>query len=190
MTPVAAPALTTPRTRTPYENWRPPVISVSVLALVGATGLVLPRLPGHPWTLPTGPVDDGQSPEEAAQAVLTGLPGGLPVHRRVVVDQIQMRRRKIITHLVVTAPLTTHEANALTYRDPRAEVRTVRTARVLPCLPERARFRALLGLQTLATGATLYLRDGEVQRLEPAPTASTVTPGHSGPTTTAASVNA
>lgn len=169
MMPVAAPPVARPRTRAPYENWRPPIIGVSVLALVGATSLVLPYLPGGTWTLPTGAVEDGQSPEEAAsQAMLTGLPGGLPVQRRVAVDQVQLRRRKVITHLVVTAPLTTSEAHALTYRDPRAEVRVVRTAQALGALSERARFRALLGLQTFTIGATVYLRDGEVQRIEPA----------------------
>ncbi|MFJ5222336.1 hypothetical protein [Streptomyces sp. NPDC088400] len=169
MMPVAALPVARPRTRTPYENWRPPIIGVSVLALVGATSLVLPCLPGGAWALPTGTVENGQSPEEAAQTVLTCLSGELPVQRRVVVDQVQMRRRKIITHLVITAPLTTREAYALAYRDPRAQVRVVRTAQGLASLPEKARLRALLGLQTFAIGATVYLRNGEVQRLESAP---------------------
>ncbi|MFJ2441069.1 MULTISPECIES: hypothetical protein [unclassified Streptomyces] len=116
--------------------------------------------------MPTGTVEEGQSPEEAARAVLTGLLDGLPVRRRVAVDQVQMRRRKVITHIVVTAPLTVREASALTYRDPRAAVKVLPTAQALAALPERARMRALLGLQALAIRAMVHMRDGEIQRLE------------------------
>ncbi|MFE7660400.1 hypothetical protein [Streptomyces celluloflavus] len=166
MTPVATPPAPAPQKRGPYENWRPPITGVGVLAPVGATSLVLPCLPGGALVLPTGTVQEGQSPEEAAQAVLTGLPHGLPVRRRVAVDQVQMRRRKITTHIVVTAPLTVREARALTYRDPRAGVQVLLTAQALAALPERAQMRALLGLQALAIGAMIYMRDGEIQRLE------------------------
>ncbi len=119
--------------------------------------------------LPAGAVEHDQSPEEAAQAVLTGLPDGLPVRRRVAVDQVQMWRRKVITHIVVTAPLTRGQAETLTYRDPRAEVRVLPTVQAVAALPERAGARALLGLQALAIGALVYVRDGEIQRLESVP---------------------
>ncbi|MFJ4686214.1 hypothetical protein [Streptomyces sp. NPDC088789] len=168
MRPVALPPATGPRARAPYENWRPPITGVSVLALVGATSLVVPHLPSGTWALPTGSVEGEQSPEEAAQAVLTPLYGPLPIHRRVLVDRVQMRRRAVITHLVVTKPLTAYEAYTFSYRDPRAELRIVRTEQALASLPERARLRALVGLQTLAIGATAHLRDGEVQQLEAA----------------------
>lgn len=82
MKPVALPPTARPRARAPYENWRPPITGVTVLALVGVTSLVLPRLPGDTWALPTGSVEEGRSPEEAAQAVLTPLSGTLPVARR------------------------------------------------------------------------------------------------------------
>ncbi|AYN30647.1 hypothetical protein DUI70_0144 [Streptomyces albus] len=126
-------------------------------------------MPGGALVLPTGTVKDGQSLEEAAQAVLTGLPGGLPIRRRVAVSQVQMRRRRVITHIVVTAPLTAQEANSLSYRDARADARVLPTARAVAALPERARDRVLLGLQALAIGATVYVRDGEIQRMESVP---------------------
>ncbi|MGW5731740.1 MULTISPECIES: hypothetical protein [Streptomyces] len=163
MMPALAPALTM---RAPYEDWRPPVIGVSVLVPVGAHQLLIVSGPGSTLALPTGAVGHDQSPEEAAQAVLTGLPGGLPVQRRVAVLQVQMRRRKVITHIVVTGPLTRAVAGTLTYRDPRAAVRILPTAQAVDILPERARTRALLSLQALAIGALVYVRDGEIQRLE------------------------
>ncbi|QCN85909.1 hypothetical protein DDJ31_13640 [Streptomyces griseoviridis] len=141
-------------------------MGVSVLAPVGATGLVLPRMPGGALALPTGTVENGQSPEEAAQAVLTGLPKGLPIRRRVAVSQVQMRRRKVITHLVVTAPLTVREANSLVYRDVRAEVRVLPTDHAVAALTEKARARVLIGLQALAIGAMVYVQDGEIQRID------------------------
>lgn len=169
MTSVAAPPRPKPQTRAPYENWRPPIIGVCVLAPVGATSLVLPSMPGETLLLPTGTVEDGRSPEEAAQAVLTGLPNGLPIRGRVAVSQVQMRRRKVITHLVVTAPLTVQEATCLAYRDVRAEVRVLPTVQAVAALPEKARARVLLGLHALAIGATVYVRDGEIQRIESVP---------------------
>ncbi|AJE80520.1 hypothetical protein SLNWT_0144 [Streptomyces albus] len=75
----------------------------------------------------------------------------------------------MITHIVVTAPLTAQEANSLSYRDARADARVLPTARAVAALPERARDRVLLGLQALAIGATVYVRDGEIQRMESVP---------------------
>jgi hypothetical protein len=155
-----------PRPRAPYENWRPPVIGVSVLVPVGADELALACLLGSILVLPTGTVEHDQSPEEAAQAVLTGLPYGLPLQRRVAVYQAQMRRRKVITHLVVTDPLTRGMAETLTHHDPRAKVRILPTVQAVAALPPHGRSRALLGLQALAIGAMVYVRDGEIQRLE------------------------
>ncbi|MYX77625.1 hypothetical protein [Streptomyces sp. SID3915] len=169
MTSVVDPCVPKPQPRTPYENWRSPIIVVSVLAPVGATGLVLPCMPGGAMVIPTGTVEAGQSPEEAAQTVLTGLPNGLPIRRRVAVSQVQMRRRKVITHLIVTASLAVQEANSLVYRDVRAEVRVLPTDHAVAALPEKARARVLLGLQALAIGAMVYVRDGEFQRIDSVP---------------------
>ncbi|MEV7205272.1 MULTISPECIES: hypothetical protein [unclassified Streptomyces] len=161
MTSAAPSRIARPRALEPYENWRPPIIGVSVLAPVGATGLILPCIFGDIPLLPTGAVEEGQSPEEAAQAVLTGLPGGLPIRRRVAVDQVQMRRRKVITHLVATESLTVQEANALAYRDARAQIRVFSTTQAIHALPERSRRRVLLGLQALAIGAMVDARDSD-----------------------------
>ncbi|MFD0509490.1 hypothetical protein ACFQ0Q_00355 [Streptomyces aureus] len=114
------PDATALRQHSGYTNWRPAITGVTVLALVGVDNLVLPRLMGG-LVLPTGTVEDGQSPEDAAQLVLSGMPGGLPIQRRVAVDEEHTRRRKVISHLVVTAPLTVEEAQCLVYRDPRAD---------------------------------------------------------------------
>ncbi|WP_432104086.1 hypothetical protein [Streptomyces sp. bgisy091] len=164
MTPALAPTAA-PRRRAPYENWRPPIVGVSVLVPVGAHELALVRVPGGALVLPTGAFEQEQSSEEAAQAVFTGL----PVRRRVAVEQVQMRRRTVITHLVVTDSLTRGVAEVLAYRDPRAEVHILPTVQAVAALPQRARSRALLGLQALAIGAMVYIRDGEVQRLESVP---------------------
>ncbi|MFF1917033.1 hypothetical protein ACFVYE_36890 [Streptomyces sp. NPDC058239] len=117
--------------------------------------------------LPVGPVGDGETPEQAAQHVLAGVPSGLPILRRVVVDEVQMRRRKIITHILVTGPITCEDTAFLSYRDPRAVLRALPTVRAIAELPEDARARALIGLQALAIGAVAHLEAGTVQRLEP-----------------------
>lgn len=156
-----------PRARAPYENWRPPIAGVIVLAPVGADGLlVVDTLGRGDYAIPVGFVNDGQDLEQAAQLTLTGLPGGLSIQRRVALDQVQMRRRKVITHIVVTTPLTERDAARLTYHDPRADLRALPTARAVAELPPRAGERVLLGLQALAIGVMAYLEDGVVQRLE------------------------
>jgi hypothetical protein len=121
------------------------------------------------FRIPVGSVNDDQAAEQAAQFTLPGLPGGLPIRRCVAVDEVQMRRRKVITHIVVTAPLTEADAARLAYRDPRAELRALPTGRAIAELPQRARERALLGLQALAIGVVAYLEDGVVQCLEAVP---------------------
>nr|BAP34732.1 hypothetical protein [Streptomyces sp. ML694-90F3] len=166
--PVSLPG-SAPRRRAPYENWRPPIIGVSVLAPVGTTDLLLPCLPGNALVLPTGTVEDGQSPEDAARAVLRGMPDGLPVRRRVAVDQVQMRRRKIITHLVATEPLTPGNCRALAYRDPRATIRVLPVGQALESLHHKVRTRVVLGLQALATGAVIYTEDGQMPQLKAMP---------------------
>ncbi|MFG3134399.1 hypothetical protein ACGFZU_42805 [Streptomyces tendae] len=60
MTPAAPSRIARPRALEPYENWRPPIIGVSVLAPVGATSLILPCIFGDIPLLPTGAVEEGQ----------------------------------------------------------------------------------------------------------------------------------
>ncbi|MCX4826050.1 hypothetical protein OG883_40990 [Streptomyces sp. NBC_01142] len=135
---------------------------------VGADALLVADVSGRGnLMLPVGAMDCERTPEEAAQHVFVGAPDGIPVLRRVLRDSVQMRSRKVITHLVATAPLTQEAVAPLTYRDPRATLHALPTARVIAELPERARRRALLGLQALAIGQTAYLEDGVLQRSRP-----------------------
>ncbi|MEU1221373.1 hypothetical protein [Streptomyces microflavus] len=128
---------------------------------------MLLRLYDGTFVLPTGNVEDGRSPEEAAQSVLAGGPASvLPVQRQVAVDRVQMRRRQVVTHVVVTEPLTGTEVRALTYRDPRADVQVLPVTRALSVLPRKAQLRAILGLQAAAIGAMFHLQDGHIARVE------------------------
>ncbi|GHG05575.1 hypothetical protein ACFFSH_39540 [Streptomyces filamentosus] len=157
------------RQRVPYENWRPPVVGVGVLVPVGADRLVLVRTCGL-LSIPTGAVEDAQDVEDAARAVLTGLPSGLPIQRQAAVQYVQTRRRQVITHTVVTRPLLAEEAARLVYRDRRAEVCVLPTTAAAAALTERGRARVLLSLQALAIGATAFVHDNQV-RLTPERTA-------------------
>ncbi|MFC9624434.1 hypothetical protein ACFTXM_32145 [Streptomyces sp. NPDC056930] len=87
-------------------------------------------------------------------------------------DEVQMRRRKIITHILVTGPITREDTARLTYRDPRAVLRALPTVRAIADLPEDARARALIGFQALTIGAVAHLEAGTVQRLEPVASAA------------------
>ncbi|MGX1915365.1 hypothetical protein ACWIID_42115 [Streptomyces phaeochromogenes] len=114
--------------------------------------------------VPTGSVHDGQKPAEAAQDVLRGAPDGLPLLRRVALSCVQMRRRKIITHVLATEPMTREDAGRLSYRDPRADVRVLPTMHVVDSLTAGGRQRVLAALQALATGETAYIEGGVVRR--------------------------
>ncbi|MFE5092577.1 hypothetical protein ACFRCI_19980 [Streptomyces sp. NPDC056638] len=130
-------------------------------------GLLLADMTGRGGlALPVGPVEDGETPEQAAQQVLVGAPSGLPILRRVVVDEVRMRRRKITTDILVIGPVTREDTAFLSYRDPRAVLRALPTVRAIADLPEDARARALIGFQTLAIGTVAHLEAGTVQRLE------------------------
>ncbi|MFB7741892.1 hypothetical protein [Streptomyces sp. NPDC056132] len=151
-----------------YENWQPPVVGISLLVLVGVGNLLVADTTGRgDILLPVGPVQNGQTLGQAAQQLL-GRPDLIPVHRRVVLDQTQTRRRTVTTHLLATRPCSAEDAAALTYRDPRAVLRVLPTSRAVAALPERARARTLLGLQALATGRTAYLIDGTLSPTPPA----------------------
>ncbi|MFJ7497606.1 hypothetical protein ACIQZB_42175 [Streptomyces sp. NPDC097727] len=72
----------------------------------------------------------------------------------------------IITHILVTGPITREDTAFLSHRDPWAVLRALPTVRAIADLPEDARARALTGLQALAIGAVAHLEAGTVQRLE------------------------
>ena len=157
--------------RAAYENWRPPVIGVQLLVPVGADCLLVAETLGS-VALPVDAVHDGETPWEAAQHVLRGASNGIHVLRRVVLDQKQMRRRKVITHVFATASVSRGDVAPLTYRDPRGELRVLSTDRVIDRLPTLAKLRVLLALQVLAVNTTAYLKDGVVQDPPPEELAS------------------
>lgn len=155
---VDAPIPTQPP-RSAYENWRPPLIGVQLLIPVGSERLLVAETLGS-ICLPVDAVRDGESPRQAAQHVLLGASNGIPVLGRVAVDQKQMRRRKVITHVLATTPLSCDDVAPLTYRDPRGELRILPTERVIDLMPDRSRPRVHLALQGLTVGQTIYLGDG------------------------------
>jgi hypothetical protein len=154
------------RRRAVYEDWRPPVIGVALLIPVGAGCLAVADLQGL-LMLPVGGVFGQQTPMEAASRVLFGPPGDLRLLRRVAVDWVQTRRRKVITHVMATAPLTPDNVERLIYRDARARVRVMATHQFVDQVWPGVRPRILVGLQALATGTTAYLAGGIVQPLLP-----------------------
>jgi predicted transcriptional regulator len=87
-----------------------------------------------------------------------------------------MRRRKVITHIVASRPLSLADAASLTYRDPRALIRTIPTADVVGHLPECAHGRTLAALGALEHSELAHLEAGVVQRTEPAGTADPSSP--------------
>ncbi|MER0476907.1 hypothetical protein ABR737_00810 [Streptomyces sp. Edi2] len=136
---------------------------MSLLVPVGADALVVADLLGS-IMMPTGTLQGGQTPQQAAQDVLRGAPDGLPLLRRVALAWVQTRRRKVITHVLATTDsMTREDAGHLIYRDPRADVRVLPTLRVVDGLPAKGRLRLLVGLQALATGETAYI-EGDVVR--------------------------
>lgn len=142
---VTAPVATPARRHPGYENWRPPIFGVALLLPVGADCLAVADLRGM-LMLPVGDVPTGQTPEEAAQHVLAS-PEDLPPLRRVVINQVQTRRRKVITHVLASAPMTRAAVDALAYRDPRANVRVMPTLEFIDQVWPMARLRILVGLQ-------------------------------------------
>ncbi|GAA2340972.1 hypothetical protein SVIO_091140 [Streptomyces violaceusniger] len=132
---------------------------------IGTTHLLVAELRGD-LLVPWGPIQNGQAPEQAAQNVLLGTPSGVPVFRRVAVDWVQMRRRQIFTHVVATKPLTRADTAPLTYRDGRADLCVLPTARATLALPAPARARVRAGLKALADGEMAYLEAGIVSRTE------------------------
>lgn len=159
MTPTTA-AIPTQR-RAPYADWRPPIVGVALLIPVGTDCLAVADLRGM-LMLPVGDVRVGQSPEEAAQRVLASREG-LPILRRVVVDRVQTRRRKVITHVLASALMTSAAVDGLAYRDPRANVRVMPTYQFIGEVRPEARLRILVALQALATGTTACIEGGAVR---------------------------
>ncbi|OSC69944.1 hypothetical protein B5181_11295 [Streptomyces sp. 4F] len=138
------------------------MVGVCLLLPVGADCLAIADLQGM-LTLPVGTVDSGQTPEQAAHAVLHGSPTHLPNLRHVAVHEVQARRRRVITHILAAATAMTHDTvTALRYRDPRAVLRAIPTLQFLDQVPLSTRARTLAALQALATGTTAHLRTGFV----------------------------
>ncbi|MGW4345255.1 hypothetical protein ACWEL8_09280 [Streptomyces sp. NPDC004690] len=150
----------------PYEDWRPPIHGVSLLVPVGADALAVADLRSL-IMLPTGTVSDGQTPEQAARDPLLGAPDGLPAVQRVACVRKQLRRRKVITYMLATKPMTRETVAQCTYRDPRAELRVLPTIRVLGELPPTGRLRVLTSLQALAIGETAHIEEGVVRATAP-----------------------
>ncbi len=159
--PTATATALAQRRHAPYENWRPPVIGVSLLVPVGADCITVVDLRGM-LMLPVGGLHDGQTPEEAGNRVLTDPSGRLRLVRCVAVDCVQTRRRKVITHVMAAAPMTRGSVRGLVYRDPRAVVRVMPTLQVLDQWPT-GRSRLLISLQAMATGDTACIDSGVVQ---------------------------
>jgi hypothetical protein len=86
--------------------------------------------------------------------------------RRVAVDWVQMRRRKVITHVMAAAPMTGEAVTGLIYRDPRATVRVIPTLQFLDQWPT-GRARLLVSRQALATGDPACIEDGVVRTQVP-----------------------
>ncbi|WP_406360621.1 hypothetical protein OH782_42215 (plasmid) [Streptomyces sp. NBC_01544] len=144
------------------------MVGVSLLVPVGADGLLVADVTGRgDLLLPIGSVEDGHTPEQAAEHVLLGAPGGLSIFRQVAVDRVQTRRRQVITHIVATRCLTHEEAECLTYRDVRTTLCALPITQVIAELPERSRVRTLLGLRALAADETIYLEAGVARHTKP-----------------------
>lgn len=154
MSTATAPAAV-PHRHTPYENWKPPMVGVSLLLPVGADCLAIADLHGM-LTLPIGTVNDGQTVEQAAHAVLPGLPIQLLNLRHVAVHEVQARRRKVITH-VLAATAIPHGTVTSPRCDPRAVLKVMPTLQFLDHTSPRTRARTLTALQALATGTTAHL---------------------------------
>jgi hypothetical protein len=152
------PTVTTPapRRRAAYENWRPPVIGVCLLVPVGADRIVVADLHGL-LILPVSGVDDGQTLRDASHQMLADSSRALHHLRRITTDCVQTRRRKVITHVMATAPITREAVTELVYRDPRAVLRALPTLHFLDQASPSTRARTLAALQALATATTAPL---------------------------------
>ncbi|GAA1669020.1 hypothetical protein GCM10009680_05800 [Streptomyces yatensis] len=134
---------------------------------IGTTHLLVAELRGD-LLVPSGPVHNGQAPEQAAQNVFQGAPNGIPVLRRIAADWVQMRRRQVFSYVVATNPLTRADAACLTYLDGRADLLVLPTAQAAAALPTLARARVLAALKALADQEMAYLEAGVLSRTESA----------------------
>ncbi|WP_163015588.1 hypothetical protein [Streptomyces sp. Tu 4128] len=166
---MATPTRTAPD-RAPYDNWRPPIVGVSLLVPIGADCIAVADLRGM-LMLPTGGLHEGQTLHEAARRVLTDPSGELQLLRRVTVDRVQTRRRKVITHVMAAAPLTHEAVPGLVYRDPRATIRVIPTMQFLDQTCPEGKRRLLISLQALATGEAAAMDGGVVRAAAPGPRA-------------------
>ncbi|GGL85363.1 hypothetical protein GCM10010095_82630 [Streptomyces anthocyanicus] len=154
--PIATAPAPVPRRHAPYESWKPPVVGVCLLLPVGTDCLAVADLQDM-LTLPIGTVNDGQTVEQAAPAVLPGLPIQLLNLRHVAVHEVQARRRQVITHVLAATAITRDTVATLRYRDPRAVLKVMPTLQFLDHTSPRTRARTLFALQALATGTPAHL---------------------------------
>ncbi|MFF4456792.1 hypothetical protein [Streptomyces goshikiensis] len=140
----------------PYQDWRSPLVGWALLVPVvggGCGDILVADVSGQSdLVLPVGSVDDNQPAPDIA-SILTGV----RVYTLLVEDTTQMRRRKVTTRVLATLPVQRDEVPALTYRDPRAVLRILPADEVLARMPELARPRLALALQSLATGHPTYI---------------------------------
>ncbi|MFD4133578.1 hypothetical protein [Streptomyces goshikiensis] len=142
----------------PYQDWRSPLVGWALLVpVVGGCGdILVADVSGQGvLVLPVGSVDDNQPAPDIA-----GILTGVRVYTLLVEDTTQMRRRKVTTRVLATLPVQRDEVPALTYRDPRAVLRILPADEVLARMPELARPRLALALQSLATGDPTYIFNG------------------------------
>ncbi|MBP5941685.1 hypothetical protein F3K43_41540 [Streptomyces sp. LBUM 1476] len=142
-------APTPTNTKTPYTNWRPPLIGVSLFVPVDGDALLVAKTMGG-IVLPVGGVREGQTVEHAAREVLPG--GELPHLRRVFTDRRQMRRRAVVTHVLATAAMSQDETLPFAYRDPRGMLLILTIREAISRMPPRTRSRVELAALTLAGG--------------------------------------
>jgi hypothetical protein len=122
-------------------NWLPPVVRTAVVLLVEPDHLLVRDVGGGAVLLPGGPVLDGLTPVQAAQATLRGPGSGQLTLWPMLVDERQLARRKVIVHTIASAPIPCSIAARLSVTDGRSAPRIVPRELALRLLPARARVR-------------------------------------------------
>jgi hypothetical protein len=141
----------------PYMNWRPPVVWTAVVAMVEPDHLLVRDVGGGAVLLPGGPVLDGLTPVQAAQAALSGPGNGGLALRPMLIDERQLARRKVIVHTFASAPIPRPVAAELSVTDGRSVPQIISRVRALRLLPARARLRAHFALAAPEIKDTAYV---------------------------------
>ncbi len=140
-----------------YVNWRPPLVWTAVIALVEPDHLLVLDLGNGTALLPGGPVHEGLTPAQAAQAALSGAGSEQLALRPVLVDERQLTRRKVIVHTFITLPIPLEQADCLQPSDPRPSPLIICRRHALALLPRRARLRAQFALATQEAAETAHV---------------------------------